>query len=129
MNENKEIKEIEQIPMEFITTACNRPSVLNVTYDLFTKRLKNIDFKKSTLYINIDPIVAAEKVLKATDLRFKCFDRLETISETGYLLHTEIIEIIPVDLNNDGEKESIVVNEKNEKRKVYDDNDAIEQNK
>ena len=33
---------------------------------------------------NIDPVRAAEKVLLATDVRFVCHDRLETITTTDY---------------------------------------------
>lgn len=36
---------------------------------------------------NIDPIVACEKIKLATDIRFICFDRLETVSDIGYLTH------------------------------------------
>ncbi len=36
---------------------------------------------------NIDPIVACEKIKLATDIRFVCFDRMETMSEIGYLTH------------------------------------------
>ncbi len=41
--------------LEFTTTACNRPDVLEMTYRSYTSRLKNIDFSNSTLYINVDP--------------------------------------------------------------------------
>ena len=41
--------------LEFTTTACNRPEILYQTYKSYTTKLKGIDFKKSTLYINIDP--------------------------------------------------------------------------
>ena len=33
----------------------------------------------------IDPIVACKKVLDGTDIRFKCFDRLETESDPAYI--------------------------------------------
>lgn len=36
-------------------------------------------------YRNLDPIVACDRVLKWTDIRFKCFDRMETVSTTAYL--------------------------------------------
>ena len=36
---------------------------------------------------NIDPIVACEKIRMGTDIRFICFDRLETESEAGYILY------------------------------------------
>lgn len=40
-------------------------------------------------YRNIDPIVASEKIKCSTDLRFICFDRLETLEEYGFLLFAE----------------------------------------
>jgi hypothetical protein len=43
------------ISLEFTTTACNRPSILDSTYSSYTSNLTGIDFKESTLYINIDP--------------------------------------------------------------------------
>ena len=43
------------IPLEFTTTSCNRPELLEATYKSFTSRLIGVDFSKSTLYINIDP--------------------------------------------------------------------------
>ena len=33
----------------------------------------------------IDPIVACNKVLKGTDIRFKCFDRMETQSDPAFI--------------------------------------------
>ncbi|OOQ58302.1 hypothetical protein [Mucilaginibacter pedocola] len=35
----------------------------------------------------IDPIVACEKIKAGTDIRFVCFDRLETESEPAYWMH------------------------------------------
>jgi hypothetical protein len=35
----------------------------------------------------VDPIVACEKIKLGTDIRFVCFDRLETESEPAYLMH------------------------------------------
>lgn len=46
----------------------------------FSILLYNYEYKR------IDPIVACEKVKKATDLRFFCFDRLETELESSFLL-------------------------------------------
>ena len=37
---------------------------------------------------NLDPIVACEKIKLGTDIRFICFDRLETEAETAYILRT-----------------------------------------
>jgi hypothetical protein len=41
------------------------------------------------VYRDIDPIVACEKIKLATDIRFKCFDRLETQSDPAYLSRLE----------------------------------------
>jgi len=40
----------------------------------------------------IDPIVASKKVLKGTDIRFKCFDRLETMSDPAYIIRAKELE-------------------------------------
>ena len=42
--------------LEFTTTATCRPSIVRKTYTSFTSHLVGIDYKKSTLYLNIDPI-------------------------------------------------------------------------
>jgi len=42
--------------LEFTTTATCRPKILETTYASFTSKLLGINFKKSTLYLNIDPI-------------------------------------------------------------------------
>ncbi|MBL4879770.1 MAG: hypothetical protein JKX82_00465 [Oleispira sp.] len=84
-------------------------------------------FLFNTFYRNIDPIISAEKVLLAADIKFKCFDRLETVSETGYLVHTEVIDIIPVDTDDDGNKDSIIVVERDKNVKVYNEEDASDQ--
>ena len=84
-------------------------------------------FLFNTFYRNIDPIISAEKALMATDIKFKCFDRLETVSEPSYLVHTEVIELIQVDTNEDGDKDSIIVVEKDRNIKVYSEEDASDQ--
>lgn len=38
---------------------------------------------------NVDPIIACEKIKSATDIRFVCFDRLETETETAYLMRVK----------------------------------------
>ncbi|MEM6894880.1 MAG: hypothetical protein AAF554_14395 [Bacteroidota bacterium] len=40
----------------------------------------------------LDPIVACDRVLKGTDVRFTCFDRMETMSDTAYLIRTKQLE-------------------------------------
>jgi hypothetical protein len=49
-------KKSSLISLDFCTTACCRPNILAKTYSSFTTRLLGINFKESTLYINIDPI-------------------------------------------------------------------------
>lgn len=50
------------IPLEFTTTACNRPELLMITYSSFVKNLKGVDFSKSILYLNIDPMPNSDNV-------------------------------------------------------------------
>ena len=38
------------------TTATNRPDILAATYESFTSRMRGVDFSKSTLYLNVDPL-------------------------------------------------------------------------
>ncbi|WP_208746828.1 hypothetical protein [Aquimarina algiphila] len=78
-------------------------------------------------YQGIDPVVATEKILNATDIRFKCFDRIETVTETGYQLHVQMIEKIPVDFNQDGNLDGIIVMEKDKDGLIYSEEDAKEQ--
>ena len=40
----------------------------------------------------VDPIVACEKVLSGTDIRFKCFDRMETMSDPAFLIRKQILD-------------------------------------
>jgi hypothetical protein len=41
---------------------------------------------------HVDPIVACEKVLKGTDIRFKCFDRMETMSDSAYIVRKAYLD-------------------------------------
>lgn len=45
---------IDESTLSFTTTAMPRPDVIKATYESFTKNLQGFDFRKSTLYINID---------------------------------------------------------------------------
>jgi len=38
------------------------------------------------IYRDLDPLVACDNIRSGVNIRFKCFDRLETISESGYIL-------------------------------------------
>ena len=49
-------------------------------------------------YRLVDPIVACEKIKLATDIRFICFDRLETECQTDYIAYKDRMER---NLNND----------------------------
>ena len=62
-----------KIPLEFTTTACNRPEIIESTYKSYTTRLKNIDFKNSTLYINIDPSPNSHNIIEVIDIANKYF--------------------------------------------------------
>jgi hypothetical protein len=44
------------IEMDFTTTAMSRPRLVEQTLKSFTTKLKGVDFKKSRLIINIDPL-------------------------------------------------------------------------
>jgi len=48
--------------LDFTTTATNRIDIIEQTYRSFTTNLKGVDFKRSTLYINIDPIPTMNKI-------------------------------------------------------------------
>lgn len=43
-------------------------------------------------YRNLDPILSCENIIHGVNIRFKCFDRLETISEAGYVLFKQTQE-------------------------------------
>lgn len=40
----------------------------------------------------IDPIVACDKVLSGTEIRFKCFDRMETASDPAFIARCKMLE-------------------------------------
>jgi len=44
------------------------------------------------LYRNLDPILSCEKIKSGSQIRFKCFDRLETIGEPAYLMRVDKYE-------------------------------------
>lgn len=44
------------------------------------------------IYRDLDPLVACESIRQGVSIRFKCFDRLETSSETGYILFKNELE-------------------------------------
>jgi hypothetical protein len=63
-------------PLEFTTTATQRPDILEQTYASFSKGLKGVDFKSSTLYINIDPLPVKDKSKEIIDVAEKYFGKV-----------------------------------------------------
>ncbi len=59
------------IALEFSTTAMCRPDILRRTYKSFCSKLQDVDFQRSTLYLNVDPLPSRAKaedtVAVATD--------------------------------------------------------------
>lgn len=64
------------IPLEFTTTACNRPELLMITYSSFVKNLKGVDFAKSILYLNIDPMPNSEDIELVEQVAKRFFGRV-----------------------------------------------------
>ena len=64
---------MDNITIDFITTACNRPELLNKTYSSFVSKLKGINFMKSTLYINIDPAPNNNEFSKMVEIAKRFF--------------------------------------------------------
>lgn len=94
-----------------ILLSCCRGGLHQVAYDLFfcCSKISYIVGPRQSLYPhdmlisfnillynlehrNVDPIVACEKIKLGTDIRFICFDRLETEAETAYILRSESYE-------------------------------------
>ncbi len=88
-----------------VMLSCCRGGLNQVAYDLFycCTKIAYIVGPRQSLYPhdmlisfnillynlehrNVDPIVACEKIKQGTDIRFICFDRLETEAETGYIM-------------------------------------------
>ena len=59
--------------LEFTTTACNRPELLDKTYESFVNKLQGVDYDKSTLYINIDPTPNLKAIWKVVKVAKKYF--------------------------------------------------------
>lgn len=101
-----------------VLLSCCRAGLNQVAYDLFycCNRISYVVGPRQSLYPhdmligfnillynlehrNLDPIVSCEKIKLATDIRFICFDRLETETEPGYIMHVKqysVAEIIPL---------------------------------
>jgi len=65
-----------EIALEFTTTSCNRPEILDLTYSSYVSRLKGIDFQKSTLYINIDPAPDSSNISEMEKVAKKYFGKV-----------------------------------------------------
>lgn len=59
------------------------PAEMLISFSIFLFNIENR---------NIDPVVACQKIQAGTDIRFVCFDRLETEIETGYLMYKSSVE-------------------------------------
>jgi hypothetical protein len=55
---------------------------------------------------NVDPIVACEKIKLGTDIRFICFDRLETEAEAGFLIRMQQYENAMVETLNEAKEKA-----------------------
>ena len=94
-----------------VMLSCCRGGLNQVAYDLFycCAKIAYIVGPRQSLYShdmlisfnillynlehrNVDPLVACEKIKLATDIRFICFDRLETETETGYVMRIQEYE-------------------------------------
>jgi hypothetical protein len=64
------------IALEFTTTSCNRPGILDMTYSSYVSRLKGVDFQKSTLYINVDPAPDSSNISEMEKVAKKYFGKV-----------------------------------------------------
>lgn len=89
-----------------VLLSCCRGGLNRVAYDLFycCPKVAYVVGPRQSLYPHdmligfnillyniehreIDPVVACEKIKQGTDIRFVCFDKLETETEPGYIMH------------------------------------------
>lgn len=64
---------MDKIALEFTTTSCNRPSLLNATYASYSKNLKGVDFSKSIVYVNIDPAPNSKNIQMVEEVAKRYF--------------------------------------------------------
>lgn len=64
--------------LEFTTTACNRAEILEKTYQSFTDNLKGVNYKKSTLYINIASFPDNKNITDVEKVARKYFGKVVT---------------------------------------------------
>jgi len=60
-------------PLEFATTACCRPKIVNATYRSFTRLLKGVQWHESTLYLNIDPMPEKRDPMEVVEVAQRYF--------------------------------------------------------
>jgi hypothetical protein len=95
-----------------VLLSCCRGGLNQVAYDLFIccPKISYIVGPRQSLYPhdmlisfnillynlehrNVDPIIACEKIKLGTDIRFICFDRLETEAEIGFISRKESYDL------------------------------------
>ena len=59
--------------VDFVTTSCNRPEILNETYRTLTLCLKGINLKKCRLFINLDPMPHGENIEQNVEVASQYF--------------------------------------------------------
>ena len=64
------------IPLEFTTTACNRKVILMQTYQSFIRNLQGVDWSKSTLYINVDPLPDKDNIEAIEKMAIQIFGKV-----------------------------------------------------
>lgn len=64
------------IKMEFSTTAMSRPKIANRTYSSFHKRLTEVDWENSTLYLNVDPLPVGVDPMVVVEVANKYFGKV-----------------------------------------------------
>ena len=61
------------IKAEFSTTAMSRPKIVNRAYGSFCKRITEVDWENSTLYLNVDPLPADVDPMTVVEVANKYF--------------------------------------------------------
>lgn len=64
-------------PLEFVTTATCRPKIVDATYRSFVEKMSGVNWKRSTLYINIDPMPEGRDPQAIIDIGKKYFGKVE----------------------------------------------------
>lgn len=64
------------LKMEFVTTACIRPDIIDETFTTFRQHLHGVDWEGSTLYLNVDPLPEGEDPEQAVRVAARHFGRV-----------------------------------------------------